>query len=184
MPKLRKAGLVWPKPIPSNCKYKYCDYVDPVYKTEKVVKLEVEKLCCCKTHCVRLRFREHEENDKMYNIFALHAGQDCAFMRRLLKFFMTDVTKRNFESAGCKCLSAKGLSLDSWSESIEDSWKGDFLLDTHTLVHFNEGKLWTTLKDPPKDHDAMLARCNFHLIYLGRGLSVELVKRIESTKIV
>ena len=98
---------------------------------------------------------------------------------------MRMVYPKNFECAGYHCLTAKGLTLDIWSDSIEDGWKGDFLslyglnlmLDTHTVVHLSNDRLWTTIKNPPKNHDMLLAMCNFHLVYLGRGLFVELIER-------
>ena len=136
-------------------------------------------------HCVRLKITEYKENDNLYNIFALYSEQDCDFIRRWLEFFMMMVYPKNFECAGYHCLTAKGLTLDTWSDSIEDGWKGDFLslyglnlmLDTHTAIHLSNNRLWTTIKNPPKNHDMLLPMCNFHLVYLGRGLFVELIER-------
>ena len=85
LPKMAKEPsevYVRPWPIPSNCKYKYSDFVDPVYETDKVPKEEMDRLSCRATHCVRLKVTNHVENDNLYNIFALYAGQDCEFMRR------------------------------------------------------------------------------------------------------
>ena len=73
------------------------------------------------------------------------------------------------------CLQPKGLTLDLWADNIEDGWKGDFLtlyglnqmLDTHTLVHLKNNRLWTTIKNPSPNHDDLLKMCNFHLVYLG-----------------
>ena len=143
MPKESSQGYIRPQPIQSNCKYKYSDFVDPVYETDKVPKDEMECLSCRATHCVRLKVTDHVENNNLYNIFALYSGQDCEFIRRWLKFFMTTVYPKNFESAGHYCLEPKGLTLDIWVDGIEDGWKGDFLTlygpnlmpDTHTLVH-------------------------------------------------
>ena len=143
MPKDPSQVYVRPQPIPSNCKYKYSNFVDPVYETDKVPKEEIDQLSCRTTHCIRLKVTTHAENDNLYNIFALYAGQDCKFMRRWLKFFMMTVYPRNFEVAGHHCLTPKGLILDIWVDGIEDGWKGDFLalyslnlmLDMHTVVH-------------------------------------------------
>ena len=98
---------------------------------------------------------------------------------------MTTVYPKNFETAGYYCLEPKGLTLDLWVDSIEDGWKGDFLtlyslnqmLNTHTLVHLKNNRLWTTIKNPSPNHDNLLKMCNFHLVYLGRGLFVELTER-------
>ena len=178
MPKLNKSNPIRPRPIPSNCKFKYCDFVEPVHEMDRVLKKDIKMLSCQTTNCVRLKITEHKENDNLYNTFALYSRQDCGFIRKWLKFFMTIVYYKNFECAGYHCLTPEGLTLDLWADSIEDGWKGDFLalyclnlmLDTHTVVHLNNNRLWTTIKNPPKDHNSLLAMCNFHLIYLGRGL--------------
>ena len=98
---------------------------------------------------------------------------------------MTTVYPKNFGAAGRYCLEPKGLTLDIWADGIEDGWKGDFLtlyglnlmLNTHTLVHLKNNRLWTTIKNPSPNHDDLLKMCNFHLVYLGRGLFVELTER-------
>ena len=96
MPKEPSEGYVRPQPIPSNCKYKYSDFADPVCETDKVPKEEMDRSSCRATHCVRLKVTDHAEDDKMYNIFALYAGQDCNFMRRWLKFFHDDSISKKF----------------------------------------------------------------------------------------
>ena len=159
--------------------------MEPVHEMDRVLKKDIEMLSCWTTHCVRLKITEHKENDNLYNIFALYSRQDCDFIRRWLKFFMMTVYPKNFECAGYHCLTVKGLTLDLWSDSMEDGWKGNFLslyglnlmLDTHTVVHLSNNQLWTTIKKPPKNHDTLLAMCNFHLVYLGRSLFVELTER-------
>ena len=70
-------------------------------------------------------------------------------------------------------------------ESIKEGRCPDFfvllalnaLLETHAFVHISNGKTWTTLNDPPENHDRILERCEYHLVYLGRGNFVELVER-------
>ena len=57
MPKESSQGHIRPRPIASNCKYKYSDFVDPVYETDKVPKEEMERLSCRATHCVRLKLQ-------------------------------------------------------------------------------------------------------------------------------
>ena len=98
---------------------------------------------------------------------------------------MMTVYPRNFEVAGHHCLTPKGLTLDIWVDGIEDGWKNDFLalhglnlmLDMHTIVHLKNDRLWTTIKNRSLSYDELLKMCNFHLVYLGRGLFVELMER-------
>ena len=37
--------------------------------------------------------------------------------------------------------------------------------------------MWTTLNDPPKNHDRILEHCDYHLVYLGNGNFIELAER-------
>ena len=75
--------------------------------------------------------------------------------------------------------------MELWAESIKGGHHPDFfvllalnaLLETHAVVHISNGKTWTTLNDPPENHDRILERCEYHLAYLGRGNFVELVER-------
>ena len=51
------------------------------------------------------------------------------------------------------------------------------LLETHAVVHISNDKTWTTLIDPPENHDCILECCEYHLVYLGKGNFVKLVER-------
>ena len=78
-------------------------------------------------------------------------------------------------------LKSKGLSVDTWSESIADSRKGDLfrlnlLMEMHCLVHLANGQIWTTLATLRGVHSTDLQKCNLHLAYIGRGLFIELTE--------
>ena len=83
-------------------------------------------------------------------------------------------------------LNRKRLTFDLWRESIKDGRKGDvlvllglnYLMGSHTMVHLHGNRLWTTLQDK-LNHDEMVLKCDFHLVYLGRGIFAELCKRAE-----
>ena len=51
------------------------------------------------------------------------------------------------------------------------------LLETHAVVHISNNQMWTTLNDPPESHDRILERCDYHLVYLGKGNFIELAER-------
>ena len=86
---------------------------------------------------------------------------------------------------GLTYLTSKGLSLELWAENIKDGRCPDFfvllalnaLLETHAVVHISNGKTWMTLNDPPENHDRILERCEYHLVYLGKGNFIELAER-------
>ena len=54
----------------------------------------------------------------------------------------------------------------------------------HAIVHLKNNELWTTLKNQSGSHNQILNMCNFHLIYLGRGLFIELTKHRRPLEII
>ena len=192
MPKLRTSGKVRARKIPSNCEYPFIDIFQPVYETQKIQKEAIEHLCCRLTHCVKLKHVEHEDGDILYNIFAINIGQDCEFFRRWLYHFMVEVFPKNFAGIGSTYFQSKGLSFQQWAAGILGNIKADFfalyglclLTDKHVVVHLKDGKIWTSLKNPRDDHDKILEMCQFHLVYLGRNLFVELTKRLNPIQII
>ena len=67
------------------------------------------------------------------------------------------------------------MDFDMWSESIIDGRKADIFalfainvsLEMHTMVHSKNGVIWPTLEKQPMDHNELLSRCNFHIVYVG-----------------
>ena len=47
------------------------------------------------------------------------------------------------------------------------------------MVHHNENRYWSTLKDEPDTHDEFLIRCDLHLTYVGKGIYAQLIPRTE-----
>ena len=46
------------------------------------------------------------------------------------------------------------------------------------------GGILTTMENPPDNHDELLSRCELHLAFVGCGLFVELVRRLNPLIIV
>ena len=46
------------------------------------------------------------------------------------------------------------------------------------MVHLHGNRLWTTLNEK-NNHDELEKKCDFHLVYLGRGIFAELSPRIK-----
>ena len=154
-------------------------------ESAKVNKEVVTMLACRATHCVRLQTLEHKENDGTYAMYGNPVGQTAEFMRDWLHYFITVVYKMQFKRISFNYLSSKGLSLDLWVESIKDGRRPDFLvllalnalLEMHAMVHVADGKIWTTMNNPPEEHGQLLEQCEYHLVFLGRGNFVEIVAR-------
>ena len=73
-------------------------------------------------------------------------------------------TEKNFVRANFNYLAKKGLDIDLWAESKIDSRRLDFLvlfalnvlIETHTVVHTKDSKVWMTLEMLPEDHQELL----------------------------
>ena len=95
---------------------------------------------------------------------------------------MIDVHHKYFEKFTHKYLASRGLALIEWAESITSGLKGDILalfrlcllVDKHCLLHLKNGRVWTTVENPHTNHDELLHVCNYHLVFLGRGIFIEL----------
>ena len=104
-------------------------------------------------------------------------------MQTWLKLYV-DMYHRQFNRVGAEYLKLKGLTFDLWRESSKDGRKGDilallglnYLMGIHTLIHLSGNRTWSTHHGNPP-HDEIVDKCKFHLIYLGRGIYAELVKR-------
>ena len=100
---------------------------------------------------------------------------------------MVDMNKNYFEKIASKYLLSKVLTLTEWSKSILTGLKGDILalyglcvlMDKHCLLHLKNGRVWTTVQNLSKDHEQLLRLCRYHLVYLGRGIFMELMLRLS-----
>ena len=173
------------KYVPTHSAHKYCKQIEPILETDRVTQDKLVKLCCRKTYQVKSKSIYTGENDALYSIYAIHAGQNPQFMRTWLKLY-ADMYKRQFMIVGEEYLNRKKLTFDLWRESIKDGCKGDvlvllglnYLMGSHTMVHLHGNRLWSTLQEK-LNHDEMVSKCDFHLVYLGRGIFAELCKRAE-----
>ena len=171
--------------LPSSNHWQYLLNFQQVHENIRVSKEDVANLSCRLTHCVQLQQSDYKENDGLYAMYGNRVGQSPDFMREWLDYFVTVVYKAHFKWIGLTYLTKKGLDLDLWAESIKDGHRPDFftlfalnaLLETHTAVHISGNKIWTTMNDPAEDHDLLIERCEYHLIFLGRGNYIELVER-------
>ena len=151
----------------------------------KTYENDIERLNCHTTHCVRLKHVDYDENDGLYVIYDSQAGQEATFMCDWLHYFVTVVYWSHFKRVGSSYLATKGLDIDSWVDYIKDGkWPNFFtlfalniLLETHTMVHINGGRIWATMDKAPCDHQQLSKMCDYHLVFLGCGCFAELVER-------
>ena len=150
---------------------------------DRVSREEIVALCCRQTHQLKPKSIYVNEDDVLYSIFGIRVGQTPSFMCTWLKLY-ADMYWRQFKRVTANYLKSKVLEFDHWRESIKDGRKGDvmallglnYLMGTHTMIHLSGKRIWSThWGNLP--HDYIVYKCEFHLLYLGRGIYAELVKR-------
>ena len=182
MPKLQDSGLVRLRSIPSTNKAKFVTTLVPVYEAGKVNIDELSNLVCRSGHEVKPLGCSYKENDILYEIFSEGPGLNTDLMCTWLHFFMIEVHGKYFLRFASKYLTSKGLTLIDWAGSITSGLKGDILalfalcllVGKHCLLHLRDGKVWTTVQVPPSNHDELLQMCNYHLVFMGCGIFIEL----------
>ena len=114
-------------------------------------------------------------------------NQDSGFMRQWLCVYILTHQKAVITMAK-EYLDSKSLTLQTWLTSLKEGRQADvlglFLLclatQTHYFVHLKNSH-WSTLHDPSKTHLELIQRCNVHLSYLGRGIFVDHVLRLDTS---
>ena len=128
---------------------------------------------------------DNAENDGLYVIYGSQVGQEATFMCDWLHYFVTVVYQSHLKRVGSSYLATKGLDIDSWAGNIKDGKQPDFftlfalnvLLETHTMIHINDGRIWPTMDKAPSDHQQLSKMCDYHLVFLEHGCFAELVER-------
>ena len=167
--------------IPNNNPHIYSGEIKPILESQRVKKEGMISLPCRATHRVHPRSVSVKENDALYDIFAKRVGRTTNFMREWLKLFVI-MHKTALAQKAKGYFELKGLDITTWAESIVDGRKGDvavlytlnIMMETHCLVHLSNGNIWTTLAKSSGDHTKDIQKCSVHLVYIGRGLFVEL----------
>ena len=168
----------------SNNPFGFTTKIKSILETDRITREEMVRLPCRASHRINPRSLKIPEDDNLYAIYAERVGKSTSFMRSWLRCYSISndsVIKRRAKDY----FKSKGLSLKLWLSAVREGRKGDILslytlslmLDIHTVVHLNKGKIWSTLKSPINDHDELMKRCPVHLAYLGMGIFVELVER-------
>ena len=112
-------------------------------------------------------------------------------MHEWLKLFVLMHRKYTANKAS-EYLASKDLTVELWADKIWDGRKGDMLIlftlnllmEMHTIVHLKDGQTWTTLANPNPNHSDDIKCCEIHLVYVGRGLFIELIEHENPLEIV
>ena len=87
---------------------------------------QVAALDCCTIHEIVLMDNSVSENDLLFHYFAELETQDKDFMCTWLHLFMR-LHRQFFTSMSVKYFKSKGLTMDSWLDSMIEDAKGMYL---------------------------------------------------------
>ena len=173
--------------LPNYSKYEYADKMPPFCEQDKLQETDLSSLVCYHSHqseCKLNDFTDATLNDHLYMIFRKKNLETPKLMRKLTIFFVRRYKNLLFKKAR-DYLESKKLTLDDWLNSVAMNRRGDilcvFLLSIvtgrHACIHLKEGRMWSTLRSVPVDHDEHVNLCDLHLVYLGFGAFLRLIPR-------
>ena len=151
---------------------------------DKMSKSDIAKLNCINDFGVwPIQYRDKgDRNNEIYKMFGEIVGQDINFIWCWLRmFFITN--KKYVVDLAKPYFRYKGINFVKWLADVQTDQRADvlcvFLLSkitkTHTVIHLNEQRYWSTIKDEPTEHKDFIQCTNLHLAYAGRNIFVQLV---------
>ena len=173
--------------LPNYSKYEYADKLPPFSEHERLLENELSSLVCFHSYQPEWKFNQFTDatlNDHLYMTFHERNLETPKLMRKLIAFFVCWHKKLLFKKVR-EYLESKKLTMDEWLNSIRMNRRGDilcvFLLSIvtgrHACIHLRNGRMWSTLRSVPVDHDEHINMCDLHLVYLGFGAFLRLVPR-------
>ena len=173
--------------LPNYSKYDYADKLPPFSEHERVPEKELSSLVCFHSHQPESKLSQFTDdvlNDHLYMTFCKKNLETPKLMCKLIVFFVRHYKKMLSKKAQ-EYLGSKKLTMDEWLNSVSMNRRGDilclFLLSIvtsrHACVHLRNGRMWSTLRSVPLNHDEHVSMCNLHLVYLGFGAFLCLVPR-------
>ena len=106
---------------------------------------------------------EKGKDGHIYTLFGkLSKYKSDEYMQKWLSFF-TIVHKQTLKDKAERYLNLIKLKLDTWAEGVKIGQRTDILsiltlstlIGKHTLVHLQNGNLWTTINTVSSDHDEL-----------------------------
>ena len=182
--KKKASGAVTP---PNYSKYEYADKIPPFSEHDRLQETELSSLVCFHSHqpeCKLNDFTDATLNDHLYMTFRKKNLETLKLMCKLIAFFVRRYKKLLFKKAR-DYLESKKLTMDEWLNSVTMNRCGDILCvflfsivtGRHACIHLKNGRMWSTLRSVPVDHDEHINLCDLHLVYLGFGAFLCLVPR-------
>ena len=161
-------------------KYDYSDNIQVFTESDRITENELESLECFNTHQVERSLNslgDHMINDYLYKTYYSDKPSTKTLMQRWISYFVKQ-HKNQLLAKVKSYLEPKKLTLDEWLCGVSEGCRGDILsiyvlsiaTGVHAMVHLHNYRIWSTLQEAPMTHEALLERCDKHLIYLGFGI--------------
>ena len=107
-------------------------------------------------------------------------------MRKLVTFF-AKCYRAKLQPHITSYLASKIMTLEDWLISVGDNRRGDILsvfflsivTGRHVCIYLHGGKMWSTLQIVPTNHNELLNHCDLHLVYMGFGTFLRLIRRLS-----
>ena len=165
--------------LPNYSKYDYADKLPPFSEHDRVLetKLSLVYFHSYQPECNLNQFTDDVLNDHLYMTFCKKNLETPKLICKLVIFFVR-CYKELLAKKAQNYLDSKKFTMEEWLNSVCMNRRGDilclFLLSIvtgwHTCVHLQNGRMWSTLRSVPLNHDKHVSVCDLHLVYLGFGV--------------
>ena len=185
MPKVKKPKVV-EKPITYYNKFEYSDVIEAFTESDRLSESDLNLLVCSNEYQLEWSLNHSDDkilNDYLYDTHYSKMPATAPLMHRLMSYFVKQ-HKTQIQAKVGNYLESKKLSTEEWLCSVNGSRQGYILsvyilsiaTGVHNMVHLKDNKVWCTLNNWPNTNDEILECCEKHLVYLGFGIFLCLVK--------
>ena len=165
--------------------------MEPFVKSDRLMENELVNLECYNEFWVERTLNSMDDkvlNDHLHKNFYSKKPDTTALMCQWIGYYVKQ-HKSQIHLKVKDYLESKKLTLDDWLRCVGEGCRGDILCvyvlsiatGVHTMVHLKNNKIWSTLQNRPTTHEEMVNRCEKHLVYLGFGIFLHLLKRDITT---
>ena len=167
-------------------KYDYSETLTAFTKNDKLLESDLGSLICYNEYQLESslnNFNDSKLNDHLYSVFSTKRQETVAFMHTWVGFFVRQY-RTKITAQVQNYLKSKKLNMDEWLTVVKKGYRGDIMMvyilsimkGKQTCIHLKNRKVWSTLHVTPLHHDELIARCDMHLVYMGFGIFLHLVK--------
>ena len=140
----------------------YCEMLPTLMEDDKLCQSDIAKLGCQEKYYIKSVKYECEEDrhNDIYQMFGAMIGQDYRFMRQWIRVFVA-MNHKLIKEIARSYFKSNISDYMRWITDMKGNGRADVLVlfllckltKKHCMVHLNENRYWSTLKDEPDTHD-------------------------------